>query len=148
MNSIEDAHYCIKTLNYGEDLNLCSFWYPAKQGGVFPLCKLWVLQNESLFYSDSEIFSSSCNSSLILDNFYSRLKSAFKSKTSEFEINFTVDEEENTANLELRLKIDPKRDSYISAFKVTLIKSFRGIPVQEFMQKVSEVCQIKDVITK
>ena len=148
MNSFEDAHYCIKSISRGEDVSLCSFWYSTQQSGFFPLCKFWVLQKESLFYSDREIFSSSCNSSLILDNFYSRLKSAFKTNNSEFDLNFTVDDEENTANLELRLKIDPKRDSYISAFKATLIKSFRGIPVQEFMHKVSEVCQIKDVITK
>lgn len=146
MNSFEEAFYSIKPTLIGINLNICSFWYPVRQDPIFPLCKLWVLHNNSLFYSDREIFSSSCNTSLLLNNFFTRLKSAFHSKTSEFDLNFLIEDEENTASLELRLIINPQKETYISAFKVTLIRSFKGNPVQEFMEKISEVCRIKDVI--
>ena len=147
MISFQEAFYSIKPTIPGNDLHICRFWYPIQNHPNFPLCKLWVLHNNSLFYSDSEIFSSSCNTSLILNNFFNKLKSAFYSKTSEFDFNFLVEDEENIASLELRLIINSQKSSYISAFKVTLIRSFKGSPVQEFMEKVSEVCQIKDVIS-
>ena len=147
MNSFDEAYYLIKHLK-NEQLHICSFWYPVDQTGIFPLCKLWVRSNNLLFYSDSEIMSSSCNTSLILNNFYGRLKSSFQIETSDFDFYFQIDEEENIANLELRLIINLSKDSYVSVFKVTLIRSFRNNPFEEFLGKVLEVCQLKDVILK
>jgi hypothetical protein len=144
MNSADEAYYLIKDYQ-NTQLHICSFWYEIPDSGIFPLCKLWILQNDQLFYSDSEILSSSCNTSLILANFYTKLKSSFNSKSSEFGFHFQTEDEENTANLELRLIINAAKDSYVSVFKVTLIRSFRGNNQQEFMNKVFEVCLIKDV---
>ena len=122
MNSFDEAYYLIKHLK-NEQLHICSFWYPVDQTGIFPLCKLWVRSNNLLFYSDSEIMSSSCNTSLILNNFYGRLKSSFQIETSDFDFYFQIDEEENIANLELRLIKELASGQFLNKHTLNVILS-------------------------
>lgn len=142
-----DAYFSSIKTQRGEDIMICSFWYAEPQSitGNFPLCKLWILANGSLFYSDSEILTNSCNQSLYLNSFFANLKRAFRENTQEFIFKFTIEDEENTAEIEILYKIDSMGTSFVNCFKSLLIKSFLRDPFQEFLIYVLRVCEIKDV---
>ncbi|OMJ86461.1 hypothetical protein SteCoe_12042 [Stentor coeruleus] len=143
-----DAYFSSIKTQSGDDIMICSFWYTEPQSiiGNFPLCKLWILANGSVFYSDSDILTNSCNQSFTLNSFFANLKRAFRENTQEFILKFTIEDEENTAAVEILYKINSIGTSFVNCFKTILIKSFLGDPFQEFMFNVLKVCEIKDNI--
>ena len=142
-----ESYFCTKRVESGKEIWICSFWnsLPNEIISDHPLCKIWILANSVLFYSDSDILVNSCNPSFIHSNFFTNLKLAFKGPSAEYSFKFTEDEEENTATLEVIYKIDNLGNSYVSAFNTILIKSFKHNPFEEFMTIGIKVCEAKDV---
>ena len=143
-----EACFCRKKISSGHIISICSFWYqlPTNISSDSPLCRLWILSNSSLFYSDFDILVNSCNPSFILSNFFTNLKQSFSKDTPEFCFKFEENEEENTSTLDILYKIDNTGVSYVNAFKTILVKNFMQNPQEEFLDKVSQVCELKNVI--
>jgi hypothetical protein len=144
---ILEGNFCQKKTESGSEIWISSLWYPRSPEPISDeaLCKVWVLYNSKLYYSDSDIPMDSCNPSLILSNFFSNLKRAFKENIPEYIFKFTEDDDNNTSTLEVLYKLSNEGISYISAFKTILIKSFKHNPLEEFLLKVAYVCDLKDV---
>jgi hypothetical protein len=60
-------------------------------------------------------------------------------------LKFTIEDEENTAEIEILYKIDSTGTSFVNCFKSLLIKSFLRDPFQEFLLYILRVYEIKDV---
>lgn len=81
-----------------------------------------------------------------LSNLFLKLRQAFQGPLSGYDFNFTEEAEENTGTLEILYKINASGTGFVNAFKTILIKSFRQNPYEEFMGKVSQVTESKEVI--
>jgi hypothetical protein len=83
--------------------------------------------------------------SFILNNFFINLRRAFKEDLPEYVFKFSEDEEENTGKLEVLYKIDQSGMAFVNAFSAILLKRFSHNPLEEFLMKVAQVSQAKDV---
>ena len=137
--------FCQISTKLDQKLWVCSIW--DRHSGTYEptesLCSIWVLLDSQLFHC-SGVSTSACNPQLVHENYFSVLRGAFQSPDPNTVYCFQVNEEENTADLELQIPVDSESKSFVTIFKVTLEKSFLRGGFSEFLERICAVNQLKD----
>ncbi|CAG9324959.1 unnamed protein product [Blepharisma stoltei] len=143
-----DSFFIYTSTLEGIPIWVISHWYqhPCIYDPNLPLCKLWILINQSMFHAPVDIFTSSCNAQLISADYFTTLRDAFKAASHNIRFFFREDKDDNSAELELHMPMDGNAKLFVSMFKTRLEKNFKGEFINDFLFQVLEVVRFKNEI--
>lgn len=99
-----------------------------------------------MFYSPSDISTSSCNAQIVSEDYFTFLREAFKFSTPKYKFYFREDKEDNSCELELQMPMDAEAKIFVSMFRAKLQKNFKHDFLQDFLTQLLEVVKYKNEI--